>query len=172
MRDALVLINEALDKTLAEQDASLDSETRFAIGWFAQFRYTAGAFGAADVLARARNTSVASAASGQVQLIHWRDYPEDYNPQQDTRPTVWEGAHHLIKRLRSDGEEAAAELYNQLPSAIVGEAQSLAYRLYGICERQDWAEQALDYNALGSSWSEISLLVAAARHRSQQGEMF
>ncbi len=180
VRDALVLINEALDKTLAEQDASLDSETRFAIGWFAQFRYTAGAFGEADVLARARNTSVqsvvlagvATAAGGQVQLIHWRDYPEDYNPQEDARPTVWEGAHHLIKRLRSDGEVAAAALYNQLPSDIAGEAQNLAYRLYGICERQAWAEQALDYNALGSSWSEITRLAAQNRQQATQGEMF
>ena len=36
---------------------------------------------------------------------------------------------------------------------------------YHICERKGWAEDALDYNALGSSWSEISRLAASERGR-------
>ena len=34
VRTALGLINAALDEALEEQDADLDAETRFAIGWF------------------------------------------------------------------------------------------------------------------------------------------
>jgi putative DNA methylase len=36
----------------------------------------------------------------------------------------------------------------------------LAYRLYGICERKKWAEEALAYNGLVVSWPEITRLAA------------
>ena len=32
---------------------------------------------------------------------------------------------------------------------------SLAYRLYAICERKGWAQEALAYNTLVTSWSHI-----------------
>lgn len=180
VRTALGLINPALDEALEEQDAQLDGETRFAIGWFEEGGFREGDFGRADVLARGKNTSVESvalaglveAARGKVRLIHWREYdPGAYDPGQDTRPTVWEGAHHLIERLNSHGEMGAAALYNRLPGDIAASARDLAYRLYHICDRKSWAEDALDYNGLVSSWSEITRLAASARDTGTQGEL-
>ena len=181
VRAALGLINAALDEVLAEQDAELDPETRFAIGWFEQHGFQSGDFGQANVLAQAKNTAVASVAlagvvesgGGQVRLINWREYdPCGYAPEQDKRPTVWEGAHHLIERLNHHGELGAAALYNRLPGEIAESARDLAYRLYHICDRLGWAEDALDYNALVSSWSEITRLAASERGRATQGDLF
>ena len=127
VREALSEINRALDEVLEEQDAHLDPETRFAIDWFTQYGHQAREFGGADVLARAKGTAVESvqlaglveSVGGQVRIINWREYdPGAYDPEQDKRPTVWEGTHHLIERLNSHGEMGAAALYNLLPGDI------------------------------------------------------
>ena len=65
----------------------------------------------------------------------------------------------------------AAALYNKLPGDIPDAARDLAYRLYHICERKGWAEDALDYNVLVSSWSEISRLAGAGRESGTQAEL-
>ena len=180
VRTALGLINAALDEALEEQDAQLDAETRFAVGWFEECGFKDGDFGRADVLARGKNTSVESVAlagvvesqAGKVRLVNWREYdPGAYDPQQDKRPTVWEGTHHLVERLNHHGEVGAAALFNRLPGDIAESVRDLAYRLHNICERKGWAEDALDYNALGSSWSEISRLAASGRESGTQAEM-
>ena len=110
VRAALSEINKALDAALEEPISGLDAETQFAVDWFAQHGYKAGDFGGADVLARAKNTSVESVAlagvakaeGGKVRLVNWREYdPGAYDPQQDKRPTVWEGTHHLVEPLES-----------------------------------------------------------------------
>ena len=51
-------------------------------------------------------------------------------------------------------------------------ARDLAYRLYHICERKGWAEDALDYNVLVSSWSEISRLAGVGSESGTQAELF
>ena len=105
-------------------------------------------------------------------LINWREYdPSGYDPEQDKRPTVWEGTHHLIERLNSHGEMGAAALYNRLPGDIAESVRDLAYRLYHICDRKGWAEDALDYNTLVSSWSEITRLAASERGRGTQAAL-
>ncbi len=82
VRAALGLINQELDAYLAEQDGDIDADTRFAVSWFEQFGFNEGEFGMADVLARAKNTSVAGveaarlvvAGRGKVRLKHWTEY--------------------------------------------------------------------------------------------------
>ncbi len=44
-------------------------------------------------------------------------------------------------------------------------ARELAYRLYSICERQKWADEALAYNGLVIAWPELTKLALAARSR-------
>src|SRR5262249_19662463 len=58
VREALSLINQVLDETLAEQEGDFDADSRFALAWFEQHGFGEGKFGVADVLARAKNTSV------------------------------------------------------------------------------------------------------------------
>ena len=177
VRTALALINDVLDEHLAERDGQMGAESRFAVDWFAQHGFEAGEYGAADVLARAKNTSVETvrraglvdAESGRVRLRHWSDY--DPGAWAGKRLTVWEGAHHLIERLDNRGERAAARLLLKLPDYVAGEARQLTYRLYHICERRGWAEHGRYYNALIVSWPQMNELAAGIKHDPAQMDL-
>jgi putative DNA methylase len=162
VREAMALINQVLDETLAEQEGDFDADTRFALTWFEQQGFEEGEFGTAQVLARAKGTSVQgmveagilNAGRGKVRLLKSAELPANWNPEKDERLTVWECIHHLIKRLEAGGESAAAALVAQLASKA-DVARELAYRLYSICERKKRSQDALAYNALVQSWPEI-----------------
>jgi putative DNA methylase len=167
VRAALGLINQILDEILAEQEGDFDPDTRFAVTWFDQRGVEEGLFGEADVLARAKNTSVEGleragvlvSRAGKVRLLRRDELALDWDPASDVRLTVWETAQHLIKRLDEHGEDAAAELLRQVGG--LGEvARELAYRLYTTCERKGWAQEALAYNSLVVAWPEIARRVA------------
>lgn len=174
VRTALELINAALDETLAEQEGEFDSDTRFAIEWFRQHGLNEGPFGQADVLARAKNTSVRgldeagvlSSRAGKVRLLRRDELPEDYEPVSDPRRTVWEITQQLIKRLEERGEEEAAQLLRSV-GGLGDVARDLAYRLYGICERKGWAQEARGYNALVVSWPELARLASSQSPEAQ-----
>lgn len=169
VKTALQLINQALDEYLSEQEAEYDADTRFAITWFDSYGMEAGPAGQANVLANARNVSVAGvAASGilalkgdKVRLLARGELPEGWDPGKDPRLTVWECTQHLIRVLESGGETAAAFLLARL-GARGDPARDLAYRLYGICERRKWAEEAVAYNGLVVVWPELARLSAQA----------
>ena len=156
VRTALQLIN----RFLAEDD--FDHDTQFCLHWFDQNGWKEGRFGEADVLARAKGTSVdgvkqagvVESGGGIVRLCKWSEYPTDWDPKTDTRQPVWEILHHLIRALRQDGESGAGRIY----ADVRGKSESvrqLAYRLYTLCERRGWAEDARAYNELITSWSGI-----------------
>ena len=184
VRTALGIINQELDAYLSEQDGDIDGDTRFAVAWFEQFQYNTGEFGRADVLARAKNTSVqglveagiAESGQGKLRLLRPFELYEknpDWNPAADKRPTVWEATHHLIQRLNDHGESGAAMLVAKLPSDLAAEARALAYRLYNVCERKGWAELARDYNALVISSPEIQAQAVKLREQTPtQQRMF
>ncbi|VBB42849.1 conserved hypothetical protein [uncultured Desulfatiglans sp.] len=165
VREALALINQTLDEVLAEQEGDFDSDSRWALAWFEQYRFGEGEYGVAETLSKAKNTSVAgmvdagilASKGGKVHLFKPADLPADWDPTQDKRLTVWEMVHHLIGALETAGEPAAAELVARLGSKAEG-ARELAYRLYTICERKKWAQEALSYNGLVQSWPEITRL--------------
>jgi putative DNA methylase len=172
VRAALSIINQVLDEVLAEQEGDFDVDTRWALAWFEQQGNQEGMFGDADVLARAKNTAVnglveagiIKAKSGKVQLMSRAELPEDWNPTTDKRLTVWETTQHLIHTLETKGEGEAAALLNKLGG--IGEtARELAYRLYSICERKKWADEALAYNSLVIAWPELTKLALASRNR-------
>jgi len=168
VREALALINQTLDEALAEQEGDFDSDTRWALAWFEQSGFSEGDFGVADVLARAKNTSVKgleeagllSSARGKVRLLAPKDLPADWDPALDTRLTAWEAVHHLIRVLDAGGETAAAAMVQKL-GKHADVARELAYRLYTLCERKKWAAEAKAYNNLVVSWSGIESHAAA-----------
>jgi len=168
VRTALGLINQALDEILAEQEGDFDSDTRFAVTWFEQRGMADGPYGEADVLARAKNTSVAgmgeaqvvTSRGGKVRLLSRSELPDDWDPVTDRRPTAWEAAQHLTRRLEAHGENAAADLLRRLGSDYGEQAKELAYRLFSLCERKGWAQEAIAYNALVVAWPEIARRVA------------
>ena len=167
VRTALQIINQALDEHLSEAEGDVDSHTRFAITWFEQRGMENGPYGEAETIASARNVSVRGvqdagileARGGKVRLLPRESLAEEWNPATDGRLTDWEVVQHLIRALESEGETGAAQLLARVGEPGEG-ARDLAYRLYGICERKKWAEEALAYNGLVVSWPEITRLAA------------
>ncbi len=150
------------------------------MAWFEQFGFGEGPFGDAETLSKAKNTSVQgmveagilSARAGKVRLLRREELPADWNPATDRRLTVWEVSQHLIRALQERGEVAAAGLLVQVGGLGVA-ARDLAYRLYTLCERKGWAQEALPYNSLVVAWPEVARL-AEERRRSTpvQGTLF
>ncbi len=163
VRTALQLIN----RFLAEDD--FDHDTQFCLHWFEGQGWAEGKYGEADVLARAKGTSVGGlqeagvveSGAGKLRLLRWAELPKDWSPETDTRTPVWEALHQLIRALNQDGESAAGALLARMP-ARAEPMRALAYRLYTLCERKGWAEEARAYNELVAAWSGIEQASADA----------
>ncbi len=163
VRTALQLINSELEAFLRQEEGEADRDTQFCVSWFEQYGMAAGPFGEADVLARAKNVSVEgmvhagviTSKGGDVALLPRPDYPSDWDPIADGRLTLWECTQQLIKRHQEGGEAAAAALAALLGPGRSEDAKTLAYRLYTICERKGWLEEALAYNEFVVAWPEI-----------------
>ncbi|MEY2859795.1 MAG: hypothetical protein RL392_253 [Pseudomonadota bacterium] len=156
VRTALQLIN----RFFAEDD--FDHDTQFCLAWFDQQGWATAKFGDADVLARAKGTSVGGlvesgvveSSAGNLRLLRWAEMPRDWNPDTDTRTPIWEALHQLIRALNQDGESAAGGLLARMPTRA-DPMRALAYRLYTLCERKGWAEDARAYNELVTAWQSI-----------------
>jgi putative DNA methylase len=165
VREALALINQMLDEVLAEQEGDFDADTRWALAWFEQMGFGEGEYGIAELLSKAKNTSVGgmveagilASKPSKVRLLRPEELPADWNPTTDSRLTVWEMVHHLIRVLEAEGESGAAGLAARI-GAKAEIARELAYRLYTVCERRKRAAEALSYNGLVQSWPEIMRL--------------
>jgi len=179
VRTALQLINQQLDEYLVAEEGDLDRDTRFAMAWFQQFGHQDGPFGDADVLARAKDTAVEGlvragvlhSRAGKVRLLRRGELEADWDPRSDARLTVWECTQQLIRRLNETGEDGAARLLRQLGAGRREDARALAYRLYAVCERKGWAEEALAYNALVVSWPEIERKATGLEVEPEQGRL-
>ena len=162
VRSCLKLINQVLDECLTEQEGEYDSDTRWALAWFEQYGHETGPYGAAETLSKAKNISVGGleragileARSGQVRILHRNELSENWSPQKDKRLTIWEATHYLLKTLDKEGEQAAAQLLSALGN-LSESARNLTYRLFVICERNDWNREALDYNMLVVAWPRL-----------------
>ena len=165
VRDALALINQTLDEALAEQEGDFDADSRWALAWFEQSGFGEGDYGIAEILSKAKNTSVAgmvdagilASKGGTVRLLRPEELPPDWDPTTDLRLTAWEMVHHFVRALETGGESAAAELAASL-GAKAEAARELCYRLYMLCERKKRTAEALSYNSLVQSWPEITRL--------------
>lgn len=155
---ALTLIN----RMLTEGTDDFDADTQFCLGWFDELGWSAGEFGQADVLTRAKGTSVdhvrgagvIEATAGKVRLLKPAEYPTDWHPDRDNNTPVWEALHQLIRALRDQGESASGALLAGMPQRAEP-IRNLAYRLYTLCERKGWADDARAYNELITSWTGI-----------------
>ena len=169
VRTALSLINQSLDEVLAEQEGEFDADTRWALAWFDQNGFNEGAYGVAETLCTAKNTSVSgmveagilAAKGGKVRLLKKEELDADWDPATDERLTVWEATHHLIRSLDS-GEQVAAALLKKL-GVLAEVARDLSYRLYTVCERRKWSQDAIGYNALVLSWPDFKRLADEQR---------
>ena len=169
VRTALQLIN----RFLAEDD--FDHDTQFCLHWFETQGWAEGQYGQADVLARAKGTSVQGmqaagvieSGGGKLRLLRWADYPRDWSPESDDRTPIWEALHQLIRALNQQGETEAGALLARMP-ARAEPIRALAYRLYTLCERKGWADDARAYNELVTAWSGVERAASESGTRGEQ----
>jgi putative DNA methylase len=170
VRTALALINQVLDEVLAEQEGDYDSDTRWSLKWFEQYAHDDGPFGDANTLATAMSiginglvdTGIVLDKAGKVRLLKRTElmsgHPELWDPATDDDIVHWEVCQYLIHALDTKGEAGAAALLRRINARYPGAAETareLAYRLYTICERKKWAQEAMAYNSLIVAWPEI-----------------
>ena len=96
--------------------------------------------------------------AGKVKLLAVRNLPENYDPSEDDRTSEWEICLHLAKRLQDQGADAAARLMaaaRDVAAVDLDDVKELAYLLYSIAEKKGWAETALLFNNLGTSWTDL-----------------
>ncbi|WP_258111974.1 hypothetical protein [Alicyclobacillus sp. SP_1] len=160
VRLALQIINQELDLYFTEQDGELDRDSRFCVDLFSQYAFNDIKFGEADVLARAKNTSVEKLAErgvlyaqkGVVRLLTREEIPEkaDSNEQ-----IVWLLTQQLTRAMETGGVVATAKIVADMLGSNTEQAKNLAYRLFTIAERKGWAGEAYAYNSLVIAWSDV-----------------
>lgn len=160
VRSALQLINQELDLYFNEQDGELDRESRFCVELYTQSAFNSIKFGAADVLARAKNTSVDKlkadgilySEKGSVRLLARDEIPTNI----DKTKGIWLLTQQLTYAMEQTGVEGAAKIVASLFSGEPERAKALAYRLFTIAERRNWASEAYAYNSLITAWPEVT----------------
>jgi adenine-specific DNA methylase len=177
VRTAIALINEAREEILGEEDSHYDSETRFCIDWFQAFGVAAGKSGDAIGMATAYNLGLSDleqagvffAKGGIAKLVKRSDLPVDWHPSTDKHLTHWECAQHLIRILeaKDGGEASAARLIAAMNPEDAEAARTLAYRLYDICEKKGWAQEAQVYNLLAEEFPHLE--EAALEYEGERG---
>ncbi|MEQ8168227.1 MAG: DUF1156 domain-containing protein [Candidatus Eremiobacterota bacterium] len=181
VKAALQIINQELDLYLVEQEGEMDQGTRFCVSWYEQYGFNEGAFGEADVLSRAKNTSVEGlteagviqAIKGKVRLLKLDELDEDWDPQVQKHKTIWLNTHQLVRALNKDGEIGAAKLLYKIPPDARESAKALSYRLYTIAERKGRTDEGVSYNNLVVSWPYIQRhLEDIGKSRDKQLSMF
>lgn len=165
VRTAIALINGVREEILGEEDAGYDTETRFCLDWFQAFGVNDGKAGDAIGMANAYNlglgdlekAGVFHAKDGVARLLKRGEMPEDWHPSTDKRLTHWECAQHLIRVLKAEdgGAAEAARLVAAMSPVDAEAARALAYRLYDICEKKGWAQEAQAYNLLAEEFPHL-----------------
>lgn len=158
VRSALQIINQELDLYFTDQDSDLDRESRFCVDLYTQTAFNEIRFGEADVLARAKNTSIEgiaakgaiSSAKGFVRLLG-RDEIRDM-PAPDF---CWLFTQQLTHAMETGGIEACAKMLKDIYDGRADNARALAYRLFTIADKKSWNQEAFAYNSLVVAWRDI-----------------
>lgn len=179
VRAALQIINQELDLYFNEQDGELDRESRFCVELYTQCAFNDIKFGEADVLARAKNTSVDKlradgvlySEKGMVRLLTREELPREV----DTKKGIWLLTQQLTYAMEKDGVEGAAKIAANIFTSEPERAKALAYRLFSLAERRGWAGEAFAYNSLIVAWPDVQSRAAdlsAAWNNVEQTEIW
>ena len=163
VRSALQIINQELDLYFTEQDGELDRDSRFCVDLYTQYAFNDMKFGEADVLARAKNTSVERlsgrgilyAQKGVVRLL-----TRDEISERTDREIIWLLTQQLTRTMEKDGVVGAAKIIDEIFTSEPEQAKALAYRLFTIAERKGWAQEAFAYNSLVIAWPDVQTKAA------------
>lgn len=178
VRNALQVINEEIDLYFNEQVGDFDAMSRFCVDLYSQNAFNEIKFGDADVLARAKGTSVASLSAHEVVyakagIVHLIERSE-LSPKIDNEEScIWMLTQQLTQAMATGGVEACAKAVFLMIGSNAERAKDLAYRLYTISEQKKWAGEAYAYNALVVAWPDIQSRAAMMqREMPDQMDMF
>lgn len=178
VKSALQVINEEIDLYFNEQVGTLDAMSRFCVELYTQNAFNEIKFGDADILARAKGTSVAAIAShdivyakaGTVHLIERTELSEKIDNNENC---IWLLTQQLTQAMATGGVEACAKAIYMMYGSNAEKAKDLAYRLYTIAEHKKWTNEAFAYNALVVAWPDIQSRAAMMqRETPEQMDMF
>lgn len=158
VRSALQIINQELDLYFSDQDSDLDRESRFCVDLYTQYAFNEIRFGEADVLARAKNTSIEgitskgalSSAKGVVRLLGRDEIKDMPDPN-----FCWLFTQQLVQAMDTGGIDACARMVKDIYDGRAENARALAYRLFTIADKKGWNQEAFAYNSLVTSWRDI-----------------
>lgn len=168
VRSALKIINEEIDLYFNEQVGDMDSASRFCVDLYTQNAFNDIKYGEAEILATAKSTSIPMMAShgilyakgGIVHLFERSELPETVDTGESC---VWMLTQQLTQAMAKGGVEACAKIVANMFGSNGERAKDLAYRLYIIAERKNWANEAYAYNALVVSWPDIQARAAVLK---------
>lgn len=168
VRSALEVINEEIDLFFNEQVGDMDSASRFCIELYMQNAFNDIRFGDADILARAKGTSVSVlvnygvvfAKAGIVHLVERTELPEKVSYNESN---IWLLTQQLTQAMAIGGVEACAKILVNMFGSNADRAKDLAYRLYTIAEQKKWTNEAYAYNALVVAWPDIQSRAASMK---------
>lgn len=175
VRSALQIINQELDAFFTEQDGELDRDSRFCVDLYTQYAFNDIKFGEADVLARAKNTSVEKLAAhgilyaekGIVRLYTREEISEKIESKERN---IWLLTQQMTKALEKDGVFGAAKIVADIFTSEPENGKALAYRLFQIAERKGWAGEAYAYNSLVIAWPDIQMKAAELQSQLKNSE--
>ncbi|MBR0577235.1 DUF1156 domain-containing protein [Proteiniclasticum sp. BAD-10] len=181
VRSALQIINQELDHYFTEQDGELDRDSRFCVDLYTQYAFNDMKFGEADVLARAKNTSIDKlcganilyAEKGMVHLLTRDEIgmtPSSRTKNRLDDGIIWLLTQQLTRALEKDGIAGAAKIVAEIFTSEPDHAKALAYRLFTIAERKGWAGEAYAYNSLVIAWPDVQSKAAELQAQLKNAE--
>lgn len=178
VRSALKIINEELDLYFNEQVGDMDAASRFCVDLYTQNAFNDIKYGEAEILANAKSTSIPMMAShgvvyAKAGIVHLIDRPELPEKVDSRESCIWLLTQQLTQAMATGGVEACAQILADMFGSGVERAKDLAYRLYNIAERKNWAQEAYAYNALVVAWPDIQARAAALKEiKPEQLDLF
>ena len=168
VRSALKITNEEIDLYFNEQVGDMDSASRFCIDLYTQNAFNDIKYGEAEILATAKSTSIPMMAShgvlyAKAGIVHLIDRPDLTEKVDSNEQCIWMLTQQLTQAIAKGGIEACAKILADIFGSNGERAKDLAYRLYTIAERKNWANEAYAYNALVVAWPDIQARAAALK---------
>ncbi len=173
VQEALIAINDEIDRYHAAQEGEFERHTRFCLVWFKQHGFSSGDYGDAETLAKANGVGISAmqgrvltAERGRVQLFRPAAYDGKLPSVGDSGlgVTTWEACHLMAYHLNSNNEAGrdvpgAADVGRKMrqgaASAPVASVERLARILYSHYDRGGDSAHAVLFNNLVTSWESI-----------------
>ena len=92
-----------------------------------------------------------------MRLLTREEIPEKVDEHEEC---TWLLTQQLARAMEKGGVKECAQIVVSMFGSNAENAKALAYRLYTICERKNWAQEGYAYNNLVVAWPDIQSMAA------------